>query len=91
MASESPRPTRRVLFTRPYIVIPFLLVATALGILSWHSYRLSARAERALSALSVQYLHHAAEISASRADAVVNAEIFQAAEEWQLVERGASP
>ncbi|HEU5162673.1 MAG TPA: HAMP domain-containing sensor histidine kinase [Thermoanaerobaculia bacterium] len=91
MASESPRPTNRVLFTRPYIVIPFLLVASALGVLSWHSYRLSARAERALSALSVQYLHHAAEISASRADAVVNAEIFQAAEEWQLVERGAAP
>jgi signal transduction histidine kinase len=96
MRSEAPRATTRALSTRPssqlrpYIVIPFLLVATALGVLSWHSYQLSARTERALSTLSVQYLHHAAEISASRADAVVSAEIFQAAEEWQLVERESS-
>lgn len=95
MSSGSTRPLTRTRFARaqlrPYLVIPFLLVAGALGVLSWHSYQLSARAERALGALSVQYLHHAAEISASRADAVVRAETFQAAEEWQMVERGASP
>ncbi len=97
MSPDPTRPAPRSLFSRPapqlrpYIVIPFLLVAGALGVLSWHSYQLSARAERALSALSVQYLHHAAEISASRADAVVATAMFQAAEEWQLVERGAAP
>jgi signal transduction histidine kinase len=95
--AEGPRATARGLSARPfsqlrpYIVIPFLLVATALGVLSWHSYQLSDKTERALGELSIQYLHHAAEISASRADAVVSAEIFQAAEEWQMVERESAP
>ncbi len=97
MTPETTTPAPRSLFSRsapplrPYIVIPFLLVAGGLAGLSWHSYQLSARTERALGALSVQYLHHAAEISASRADAVVSSEMFQAAEEWQMSERGSSP
>lgn len=76
---------------RPYIVLPFLLVVSALAALSWHSYQLSVRTERGLNELAVQYLHHAAEISASRADAVVSAEIFQAADEWQQIERASHP
>src|SRR5687768_16225700 len=96
MALDSTRTTIRSLFTgpgsfRPYIVLPFLLVVAALAALSWHSYQLSIRTERGLSTLSVQYLHHAAEISASRADAVINAEIFQAADEWQQIERASNP
>ncbi|HEY0592965.1 MAG TPA: HAMP domain-containing sensor histidine kinase [Thermoanaerobaculia bacterium] len=96
MTPETTRPPRS-LFSRtapplrPYIVIPFLLVAGGLAVLSWHSYQLSARTERALGDLSVQYLHHAAEISASKADAVVSSTMFQAAEEWQMAERGSSP
>jgi signal transduction histidine kinase len=76
---------------RPYIIIPFLLIATALGALAWHSYQLSVRTERGLSTLSIQYLHHAAEISASRADAVVRSAMFGASEEWQQIERAANP
>lgn len=93
----SSRTTIRSLFAGPgsvvrlYIVLPFLLVVAALGVLSWHSYQLSVRTERGLNVLSVQYLHHAAEISASRADAVVSAEIFQAADEWQQIERSSHP
>lgn len=96
MALDSTRSTFRSLFTgpgsfRPYIVLPFLLVVAALGALSWHSYQLSIRTERGLATLSVQYLHHAAEISASRADAVISAEIFQAADDWQQIERASNP
>lgn len=76
---------------RPYIVIPFVLVASALGALSWHSYQLSVRTERSLETLSVQYLHHAAEISASRADSVVKSSMFRAADEWQQIERAENP
>ncbi|HVR44929.1 MAG TPA: HAMP domain-containing sensor histidine kinase [Thermoanaerobaculia bacterium] len=76
---------------RPYIVLPFLLVAAALAALAYHSYQLSIRTERGLRTLSIQYLHHAAEISASRADAVVDSEIFQAAEAWQQIERSLNP
>ncbi|HUP65872.1 MAG TPA: HAMP domain-containing sensor histidine kinase [Thermoanaerobaculia bacterium] len=97
MALDSTRSTIRSLFSgpssilRPYIVIPFLLVAGALAALSYHSYQLSVRTERTLGTLSVQYLHHAAEISASRADAVIKSEIFQAADEWQQIERASNP
>lgn len=97
MRPASTRTTFRSLFSgpasvfRPYIVLPFLLVAVALAAVSYHSYQLSVRTERGVKTLSVQYLHHAAEISATRADAVVNAEVFQAADEWQQIERASSP
>ncbi len=95
--TATPRSTIRSLFAGrssvlpAYIVLPFVLVVGALAALSYHSYRLSVRTERGVATLSVQYLHHAAEISATRADAAVDAEVFRAADDWQQIERTSRP
>ncbi len=69
------------------IVVPFLIVAAGLGVLAWRSYVLSARMERGVNTLAMQYAGYAAEISARRIDAAVHDELSRASEDWQKVER----
>src|SRR5438270_5388250 len=69
------------------ILVPFLIVTLALGVLAWRSYVLSERTERGVDTLAMQYAGYAAQISASRIDAAVGNEQSRASEEWQQVER----
>ena len=69
------------------ILVPFLIVTLALGVLVWRSYVLSERTERGVDTLAMQYAGYAAQISASRIDAAVGNEQSRASEEWQKVER----
>src|SRR3954471_565779 len=69
------------------ILIPFLIVTIGLAALAWRSYVLSARMERGVNTLAMQYAGYAAQISASRIDAAVGSEMSRASEEWQKVER----
>lgn len=72
----------------PYIVVPFLIISVAVAALAYRSYQLSARMERGVKTLAIQYLDYAAEITARRVDATARGEMFRATEEWQQVERG---
>jgi signal transduction histidine kinase len=72
---------------RASILLPFVIISIGLGVLAWRSYELSARLERGVNTLSVQYAGYAADITARRIDSAVHAEIFRAAEEWQQSER----
>lgn len=72
---------------RASILLPFLIISIGLGVLAWRSYLLSARMERGVDTLAMQYAGYAADISARRVDAAVQAEFFAAAEEWQQTER----
>jgi signal transduction histidine kinase len=69
------------------ILVPFLIVTLALGVLAARSYILSERTERGVDTLAMQYAGYFAQISASRIDAAVGNELFHASEEWQKVER----
>lgn len=69
------------------IVFPFIIIVAALVVLAWRAYELSIRMERGLTALSVQYLGYAAEITATRADNVVRELVTGAAEDFRLLER----
>jgi len=69
------------------ILVPFLIVTIGLAALAWRSYVLSARMERGVNTLAMQYAGYAAQISASRIDAAVRGELYRASEEWQQVER----
>src|SRR5213075_179987 len=69
------------------ILVPFLIVTIGLAVLAWRSYVLSARMERGVNTLAMQYAGYAAQISASRIDAAVRDELYHASEEWQKVER----
>jgi signal transduction histidine kinase len=69
------------------ILVPFLIVTLALGVLAGRSYILSERTERGVDTLAMQYAGYAAQISASRIDAAVSSELFHASEEWQKLER----
>ncbi|MBV8545998.1 MAG: HAMP domain-containing histidine kinase, partial [Acidobacteria bacterium] len=69
------------------ILVPFLIVTVALGVLAARSYILSERTERGVDTLAMQYAGYAAQISASRIDAAVSSELFHATEEWQKLER----
>jgi len=69
------------------ILVPFLIVTLALGVLAWRSYVLSERTERGVDTLAMQYAGYAAQIGASRIDAAVANEQSRASEEWQKVER----
>jgi signal transduction histidine kinase len=69
------------------ILVPFLIVTLALGVLAWRSYVLSERTERGVDTLAMQYAGYAAQISASRIDAAVGNEQAKASEEWQKLER----
>ena len=72
---------------RVSIILPFLLIAAALGVLAWRSYNLSIRAETGAKSLARQYAGYAAEITSSRVDAAARAEMTRVAEEWQQMER----
>src|SRR3954447_12105791 len=69
------------------ILVPFLIVTLALGVLAWRSYVLSERTERGVDTLAMQYAGYAAQISASRIDAAVGNEQSRASEERQNLER----
>jgi signal transduction histidine kinase len=69
------------------ILVPFLIVTLALGVLAWRSYVLSERTERGVDTLAMQYAGYAAQISASRIDAAVGNELYRASEQWQKMER----
>jgi signal transduction histidine kinase len=72
---------------RVSILLPFLLIAVGLGVLAWRSYNLSVRAETGAKTLARQYAGYAAEITSSRVDAAVRAELTRVSEEWQQMER----
>jgi len=72
---------------RASILLPFVIISIGLGVLAWRSYLLSARLEAGVKTLAVQYAGYAADITARRIDTAVHNAIFQAAEEWQQVER----
>ena len=84
---------RRQRSARTSVILPFLIIAIAFGALGYRSWELSGRMERGLDSLAVQYLEYTAEITARRADAATQAEIYRASEEWQQIERlsGGSP
>jgi signal transduction histidine kinase len=69
------------------IVLPFVIISIALGVLAYRSYQLSVRMEKGLTALAAQYLGYAAEITASRADAATKQMIATAADDWREEER----
>src|SRR4051812_18559862 len=69
------------------ILVPFLIVTLALGVLAWRSYVLSERTERGVDTLAMQYAGYAAQIGASRIDVAVGNEQSAASEGWQQVER----
>ncbi len=72
---------------RASILLPFVIISVGLGVLAWRSYELSARLERGVDTLALQYAGYAADITARRVDSAARAEIFRASEEWQQMER----
>jgi len=74
---------------RVSILLPFLIISLGLGALAWRSYQLSARMERGVETLGMQYAGYAADITARRLDGAARAEIFRASEDWQQAERRA--
>src|SRR5437867_4302300 len=75
---------------RASILLPFLIISIGLGALAWRSYLLSARLETGVDTLAAQYAGYAADITARRIDSAVHNELFQASDEWQLIERRTS-
>ncbi len=73
---------------RVSILLPFLIISIGVGALAWRSYTLSFKMERGARAVAEQYASYAAEITASRVDAAVRAEIARASDGWQQAERG---
>ena len=69
------------------ILLPFAIISIGLGVLAWRSYLLSARMERGVEALAMQYAGYAADITARRLDAAVRTELSAADDEWQQEER----
>lgn len=72
---------------RVSILLPVAIIAIGLGVLAWRSYNLSVRAETGAKTLARQYAGYAAEITSSRVDAAVRAEMTRVADEWQQIER----
>ena len=69
------------------ILLPFLIISVGLGVLAWRSYNLSVRAEVGAKTLASQYATYAADITASRVDSAVRAEMVRVSDEWQQMER----
>jgi signal transduction histidine kinase len=77
---------------RVSILVPFLIIATGLGVLAWRSYELSARMERGATAMAVQYAGYASEITARRVDTAIAGELTRASDDWSQIEhRTSSP
>ena len=72
---------------RVSILLPFLIISVGLGVLAWRSYNLSVRTETGAKTLARQYAGYAAEITGSRVDAAVHAEMARVSDEWQQMER----
>lgn len=72
---------------RVSILLPFLIISCGLGVLAWRSYYLSVRTEQAAKALALQSAGYAAEITASRVNAAIRAEMAVVSDEWQQMER----
>lgn len=72
---------------RASILLPFLIISIGLGVLAWRSYLLSARMERGVQTLAMQYAGYAADITAQRVDTASGSELIRASEEWQQIER----
>jgi len=72
---------------RVSILLPFLLISIGLGVLAWRSYHLSLRTEQGAKKLAMHHADSAASITAIRVDAAARAEMAQAVEEWQQIER----
>lgn len=83
---ETPR-----VYDRMSVVIAFVVIAAALGVLAWRSYQLSVRMENSLESIAVQYLGYAAEVTARRADANVRNAMSSAWDDWQESERVEPP
>ena len=69
------------------IVLPFVIVSIALGILAWRSYQLSVRMEEGMNTLAIQYLSYAGEVAARRSEGAVHAAISQASEDLKRIEQ----
>ena len=74
-------------YRRASIIIPFLAIAIALGVLAYRSYHLSVRMEQGLNTFALNYIAYAAEVIARRTDVAANAQMFRASDAWQQVER----
>lgn len=72
---------------RASILLPFLIISIGLGVLAWRSYLLSARMERGVTTLAMQYASYAADITAQRIDTAARSELIAASEQWQQIER----
>ena len=72
---------------RVSILLPFLIIAIGLGVLAWRSFNLSVRTETGAKTLARQYAAYAAEITGSRLDAAIRAEMTSVSDEWQQMER----
>jgi signal transduction histidine kinase len=83
--SLASRPARRT--DRVRVLLPFVIISIGMGVLAWRSYTLSARTELGAKTLAMQYAGYAAEITASRVDAAVRAEMALVSDEWQQMER----
>ena len=73
------------------IVLPFLFVSIALGVLAWRSYQLSVRMEEGMNTLAIQYLNYAGEVAARRSEGAVRVAIGQASDDWKLIEKTDGP
>ncbi len=71
------------------ILLPFFIISAGLGALAWRSYQLSVRMESGANTLALQYVRYAADITARRVDAAIRAEMYQAFEQGQKIERQA--
>lgn len=78
-------------YRRASVIIPFLAISIALGVLAWRSYHLSVRMEQGLNSFAAHYLAYAAEITARRADVAAAAEMSRASDRWQQIERTSVP
>lgn len=74
-------------YRRASVIIPFLAIAIALGVLAFRSYNLSVRMEQGLNSFAVRSIWYAAEVIARRSDVAANAQMFRASDSWQQVER----
>jgi signal transduction histidine kinase len=79
--------SRKTPYGRASVIVPFLAIAIALGVLAYRSYHLSMRMEKALNSFAVHYLVYAAEVTARRTDVVASTTRLNAHEQWQQVER----
>ena len=70
------------------VVLPLVIISIALGGLAWRAWQLSRQMEHGSNTLAMQYAGYAADVTARQLDSAVSAELFNAGEEWQQLERG---